>query len=214
MEYVSIEEAKEIFGINFIGSEEISLVADLMNLKNPSRFSFIPNIPFDNKTLLKLSKTHLLFLGVPFTSHGGKLTLMDMRSFYGMDSSVHEPCFYNQDWYVNEPFANHSTLEYKWYLLKKELIDETRGQSVKILDEDLDSTLPSAIVCAYAFFTYFYVSGIYLWKNDFVWCSDLDINDDRIYVGRYFDPQGSAKNGFSIHRHLRIKENYGQIEML
>ena len=31
----------------------------------------------------------------------------------------------------------------------------------------------------------------------------------RIYVGRYFDPLGISKNGFSVHRQLRIRNNYG-----
>ena len=34
-------------------------------------------------------------------------------------------------------------------------------------------------------------------------------NSDQIYVGRYIDPIKINKNGFSIHRHLKIKNNYG-----
>ena len=45
----------------------------------------------------------------------------------------------------------------------------------------------------------------------FIWCNDVDANGDRIYVGRYFDPLGISKNGFSVHRQLRIKNNYGCI---
>lgn len=52
-----------------------------------------------------------------------------------------------------------------------------------------------------------------LWKHDFVWCSDMDHNGDRIYVGKYHDISGVNKNGFSIHRHLALRECYASINL-
>ena len=48
-----------------------------------------------------------------------------------------------------------------------------------------------------------------LWRHDFIWCDDSDHNGDRIYTGRYIDPNGINKNGFNIHRHLSIRPCYG-----
>ena len=48
-------------------------------------------------------------------------------------------------------------------------------------------------------------------NNDYVWCSDVDDKGDQIYVGRYTDASGLNADGFEIHRHLRIKQNYGVV---
>lgn len=54
--------------------------------------------------------------------------------------------------------------------------------------------------------------GEKLWYHDFVWCSDVDHNGDRIYVGKYNDIDGVNKDGFSIHRHLALRLCYGCID--
>lgn len=207
----SMQLAKEIFGKNFMGPDEMNAIAHLTKTTTVSTDIHVPEIPFSETILRQKSKSHILFLGIADTADKTPLTLMNMRNTYGMDASLAEPCFYNQDWYVNELFANECRIEFKWYLLRKELLNETRGQQV---NEDAASSFPSALVCAFAFFAWFYHSGEYLWKNEFVWCSDVDGNGDRIYVGRYFDPAGIAKNGFSIHRHLRIRQHYGAIDVM
>ena len=77
------------------------------------------------------------------------------------------------------------------------------------------SKLPSALLCAFVFFSNYYnTNGELLWKNDFTWCSDIDSNDDQIYVGRYIDVKGLNKNGFNIHRHLKIKNNCSCIDTI
>ncbi len=124
----------------------------------------------------------------------------------------HEPCFYNQDWYLQEPFARDRVLPSGWFLLRKTLADESRGAlpAIHQRGDDNAATLPYAIACAYAFFAYFLCTeGKLLWPHDYLWCVDLDHNNDQIYVGRYNDPSGINKNGFSIHRHLVIRSCYG-----
>lgn len=212
MEGITVEAAKEILGKNFIGVEAVTAIADKLNLLHPSALKqSIPAIPYTQQQLLAVADTHLLFLFIPFTAQEKALTLLEMRSFFGMDPNIQEPCFYNQDWYVKEKFVNESLATCKWFLLRKELINESRGKGI---DENTNhENLPSALVCAYAFFAHYFNTGEYLWKTDFVWCSDTDANGDRVYVGRYFDPQAIAKNGFSIHRHLRLSKMYGSIEV-
>jgi hypothetical protein len=72
-------------------------------------------------------------------------------------------------------------------------------------------TFPPAVLCAFAFFVNWFYNSECVWEHDFVWCKDVDHNNDRIYVGKYRDTNGLNKNGFSIHRHLAIKSWYGSI---
>ena len=77
-----------------------------------------------------------------------------------------------------------------------------------------DFLFPTAILCAYTFFVYYFLTGEHLWYHDFVWCSDADHNGDRIYVGKYHDVDGVNKNGFSVHRHLALRNCYAAVNAL
>lgn len=206
---MNYQEAKKIMGKNFIGPDELALIALSLNiapLKN------IPKIPHSEKLLKKLAKEYILILGVPKDKNGEPLTLNNMRSFLGYDPVVNEPCFYNQDWYLKEKFAKDTTLKSKWYLIRKEVMKESRGLRPEVLEGKLKKgqQFPSAILTAFTFFAYYFLNdGALLWKHDFIWCSDKDKNGDRIYTGRYTDPKKINKNGFNIHRHLSIRPAYG-----
>jgi len=204
----SIAEAKQVLGTNFIGPDELALIADKMGIKIPSE---IPIIPYDLEDLKNKKNDYILIIGASKMSNGKPLTLRALRDHFGINPDVSEPCFYNQDWYLKENFIEKS-LKSKWFLIRKNVFNETRGKNP---DEIINHySFPTAILCAYSFFIYWFHANECLWKHDFVWCNDLDANDDRIYVARYFDPIGISKNGFSVHRHLRIRENYGCAEEL
>lgn len=68
-------------------------------------------------------------------------------------------------------------------------------------------------MCLY-FFAYYHVRKELLWYHDFIWCHDIDHNGDRIYIGKYHDVDGVNKNGFSIHRHLALRNCYAAIEQI
>ena len=72
---------------------------------------------------------------------------------------------------------------------------------------------PSAILCVFTFFAYYYSYNQMLWYHDFVWCEDVDHNGDRVYVGKYHDVDGINKNGFSIHRHLALRPCYASVNI-
>ena len=205
----SITEAKEIMGANFIGPIELNNIADKLSIKVPTN---IPNIYFGLDELKNKKRDYILILASSQMKDGEPLTLLTLRDHFGINPDISEPCFYNQDWYLKEEFASNCNIEQKWYLIRKELIDTTRGMDAETQSEVNNNSLPSAAVCAYVFFAYFYFSSQYLWQNDFVWCCDLDSNGDRIYVARYFDSTGGSKNGFSIHRHLRLRDCFGCID--
>lgn len=195
--------AKDLFKNNFIGVEELNLIADQIGI---SRISFdkVPPISFEIDTLKESSNTHILIFGWPYFLDDSELTLTKMRKHIGFAPDKSEPCFYNQDWYLKEHFANNSTFQTGWYLLRKTIDNKTRG---KVPEKSLN--LPSALLSAYTFFAHYFLNKELLWKDDYIWSSDRDSNQDMIYVGRYEDSKGMNKNGFSIHRHLTITDIYG-----
>lgn len=206
MERTTIEQAKELFGSNFIGSDELKPLFERMGFL----FSSIqmPEIQYPLDDLKKYSNDYILILGIPELGDT-KLSITNFRRCFGMNPNFSEPCFYNQDWYINEKFI-HDTLELRWYLLKKDAIESSRAvQPTELLKEHV--SFPTAILCVYSFFAYYYANKEMLWYHDFIWCSDIDHNGDRIYVGKYHDVDGVNKNGFSIHRYLALRKCYASV---
>lgn len=207
--------AKKLFGKNFIGYDELYTIRKEMGILVPSiDINQVPDIPYPEELLTKLSNDYILILGSQFYQDKSPLTIMKLREHFGIDPHISEPCFYNQDWYLNEKFANQKHLENKWYLIKKNVYEEGRGKSPQEIKNTHKILFPSAILACYTFFTYYFVNnGEILWKYDYIWCEDYDHNGDQIYVGRYEDPDGINKNGFSIHRHLAIRRGYSYIDI-
>jgi hypothetical protein len=201
------EIAREILGKNFIGLNELKKISESM----PVCTDVIePPVIFAIDFLEQHKETHLLILGLSWLANGKALTIRSLREHFGFDPAVFEPCFYNQDWYLNEKFIDYK-LPNEWFLVGKNIAKESKGVSPEIVSQKF--RLPSALLCTYTFFvSWFYHSKI-LWTSDYIWCDDLDSNGDRIYVGRYSDPKKINKNGFSIHRHLRISDSYGCLEL-
>ena len=203
MEGISILEARQLFGDNFIGKKELKSFFSEINL--PYDNIIEPSIQYTREQLEQCASDYILILGVS----SPEITIRSLRSHYGLNPDNSEPCFYNQDWYLSEDFIDN-TLETKWYLLKKDVIEDSRA----VMPLDLTKSgisFPSAILCTYAFFAFHHATGKYLWWHDFVWCSDLDHNGDRIYAGKYHDIDGVNKNGFSVHRHLALRPCYGAV---
>lgn len=204
----NIESVKEIFENNFIGLKELTSISKHVKICVDM---LEPPIPYSIDQLIKFRDTHLLILGVSWMQNGKPVTIKSLRDHFGIDPYLSEPCFYNQDWYLNEEFINYQ-LANKWFLISKNIIDESKGESHRILIQKYK--FPSAILCAYSFFVCWFYLSEPLWRNDYIWCKDIDHLGDQIYVGQYFDITKTNKNGFSIHRYLSIKNNYGCISLL
>lgn len=204
MERSTIDRLKQLFGRNFIGSDEVKPLLERIGQGE----IIIPELNYSFEELEQSAKDYLLVMGLP--SVGAKpLTIRTLREVFGVDPDTSEPCFYNQDWYMHEDFIDRQ-MESRWYLLRKEVIETSRA----VMPEQLmavDYTFPTAILCAYAFFAYWFCYDEKLWYHDFVWCSDTDHNGDRIYVGKYHDVDGVNKNGFSVHRHLALRNCYAAV---
>lgn len=202
-----LEKAKQLFGVNFIGIDELSAIADKLGIQVPL---LAPELPYSQSELELHSKDCILILGIEKMIDGKGFTLMNLREKFGTDSLVSEPSFYNQDWYLKEKFITEG-LENRWYLIKKSVFEDSRAVLPNLLETKYK--FPNALLCAYAFFVFWFHENTILWKFDFVWCSDTDHNGDRIYVGKYADIDGVNKNGFSIHRHLALRDSYACISI-
>ncbi len=205
-----LEEAQLLFGDNFIGTDVLNSISKELGISTISEP--VPPITFSKDELKRFAEEdYLLILGIPQLANGHLITINELVKKYGKDPNKNEPCFYNQDWYVSEEFVSNRSIEFKWYLVGKNLTPQSRGKELdKAQIKNLK--LPSAILCVYTFFVYFLANqGSCLWKNDFVWCDDQDHNGDRIYIGKYIDPNGVNKNGLEIHRHLSLTLQYGCI---
>lgn len=205
--------ARKIMGNHIIGPLELQKVKSVMNLSaHLLEVSKVPKILISEKQLGVLKKNgYLLVLGIPKDNSNKTITINYLRNRFGWDSSKKEPCFYNQDWYVNESFAQ-TPLQFKWYAIRNTIIPKSRGKSPDELIKTINNVevFPQAILTAFTFFSYYFITGgTILWHNDFIWCSDKDHSGDRIYTGRYIDPKGTNKKGFNVHRHLTISRIYG-----
>lgn len=202
---------------NIIGIEKLKAVAEKLGIfVSPKNYSDVPVIPEKlSKEYYKNSESNILILGIPLYKDQTPLTIVKMREHFGIDPEINEPCFYNQDWYMNEKFANQTNLEFKWYLIPKGLINISKGLTVDEYkrNENISGNLllPSALLTAFTFFTYNLLFDETIWPNEYIWCSDFDNNHDRIYIGKYYDPKRINKNGLEIHRHLTIKNYHGLI---
>jgi hypothetical protein len=156
--------------------------------------------------LLKKLKDSNFLIYIPNKINKEFFNLNKLVDIFKFDESLNNVCFYNQDWYFKEDFFFNSPKKSKWVLINKSVKDQTRGlnpSNIKNLN------LLSSFEYTFIFFTYFLITNKYLWPNDYIWTNDFDSHNDQIYVGRYFDVTKKNKNGFSIHRHLSIKNNYG-----
>lgn len=203
---MTIEKAKEIMGEQFIGPDELQKCAPSLLFDIPNE---IPSIPYDEEKLTECKEHYYLILGVSKFADGKDITCRNLKFIFGKDPEVSEPCFYNQDWYDKEEFID-ITMQEDWLLIRKTVFEDSRA----VLPDELirKMTFPTAIRCTYSFFVVWFVRNEKLWCHDFVWCSDVDHNGDRIYVGKYNDVDGVNKNGFSIHRYLALRPCYGAID--
>ena len=204
------EQIRQLFGVNFIGKEELNPFFKALGFgeidlqEKPIQYS-------DADLQKAASEGYILIYGVG-SINGQFITLKLLREKFGVNPDVSEPCLYNQDWYMKEDFMDLK-LENRWYLIKKDVYEESRA----VMPGDLTQqglVFPPAILCGYSFFAYYFAHNEYLWWHDFVWCCDTDHNGDRIYVGKYHDIDGVNKNGFSIHRHLALRPCYGGISVI
>lgn len=186
-------------GDGFVGPDELKSLSFMQG-----RTFETPALSFTEESIRAHAATHLLI----FTPAIKELTIDQFREEFGVDPA-HEPCMYNQDWYLKEDFASKALLDGAWHLIRKEVLSDARAKRPEEIEISLShEQFSSAVTYTFTFFAWWLLRKEILWKHDFLWCSDRDHNGDRIYVGRYEDPAGVNKNGFNIHRHLALRPSY------
>ena len=201
------EQIRQIFGVNYIGKEELKPFFKALGFGDADIQE--PPVEYSDSQLQEAAEEGYILICCVGEIGGHSITLKYLRETFGIDPDESEPCLYNQDWYMKEDFMD-TTLESKWYLIKRDVYEESRA----VMPGDLIQrgiNFPQAILCGYTFFAYYFARKEFLWWHDFVWCCDTDHNGDRIYVGKYHDIDGVNKNGFSIHRHLALRPCYGAV---
>ena len=140
----TIEGASEILGRNFIGPEQLKPFFKI--LKKKINFSQLPEIGFTTAELQGYRNDYILILGVPFAVDGWFINIKNLRSFFGIEQKTNDPCFYNQDWYMKQDFISE-TLMFKWYLVKKEVVEASRSIMPDVLlDTATINKFPQAIL--------------------------------------------------------------------
>ena len=208
MEREELDRLRQLFGQNLIGPDELQPLIERLGWGVDVT---VPDMNYTKEQLEDSSNDYLLVMGVPAIG-GRAVTIRHLREAFGIDPEQGEPCFYNQDWYMHEDFIDRP-LESRWYLLRKQVVEESRA----VMPDQLiaaNYVFPSAVLCAFAFFACWLCYGEKLWWHDFVWCCDTDHNGDRIYVGKYHDVDGVNKNGFSVHRHLALRQCYATVNTI
>lgn len=204
------EAVKKLFGKNFIGKDELKPFFEALGFGDVEIQE--KPIEYSDSDLQKAAEEGYILVYGAENVNGQNITLRFLREKFGVNPDVSEPCLYNQDWYLKEDFMD-LFLNAQWYLIKKDVFEDSRA----VMPGDLNQRglkFPSAILCGYTFFAYYFAQKEYLWWHDFVWCCDTDHNGDRIYVGKYHDIDGVNKNGFSIHRHLALRPCYGSVNCM
>jgi hypothetical protein len=111
--HTSLEHAAQIMDKNMLGPDaavrhfRVSYTEEEL-----LQFAFIP---YSEGMLHACKHTHVLFAGA-------QLSVNEVRKIAASD-------FYDLDWYSHEPFANDRKVIIRWYLLRKDLVPESRSKS-------------------------------------------------------------------------------------
>jgi hypothetical protein len=180
----SQKRAREIMGKNFLGVEE---VAECFGIQlTAEELAKVAEVPFTEATLEECKDTHILFLGVNHNKEGKPLTINRFREMF---PSTGQSRFYSYEdaWYDKEKFATKETPELRWYLIRKTVTEESRSKNYqeqeKLLKENEERE--RAVVYVYGIFLMFKARNERLFETDYAWCTDLDSDGYRVFVGDF-----------------------------
>ena len=135
---VEFEEAKEIFGPDFLGPEAVGATFGVE--LSQEELNQIENIPFTREELEQAKKLGMmLVLRVPRVGKdkaAKPLTIKQLRSVFKGEDKLGDPkkkksnIFYDQSWYDKEDFATKATPSLGWGLVTKKILEESRNQNL------------------------------------------------------------------------------------
>ena len=142
MKQKEIKVLESLFGNNFIGPEQVNNLLNEMGLQFLKKED-VPEMNYTMDLLQSKASDYLLVMGYA-GDDDYPLNIIRFRDTFGVNPEQKEPCLYNQDWYLAEDFVNE-TLAKRWYLIKKDVIEESRA----VMPADLmgqNISFPSAIL--------------------------------------------------------------------
>jgi len=169
---LSQKRAREIMSYNFLGVEEVAEHFGIFLTKE--ELTKVADIPFREKTLQECKDTHILFLGVNHDKQGRLLTIVRLREIFSTEA---KPIISLDEkfWYEKKKFATQETLNLRWHLIRKSVLEESRrksfAQQEKLLKEN--EYRERAVVYIYGLALMFKARGERIFQNDEVWCSDI-----------------------------------------
>jgi hypothetical protein len=177
------EEARDIMGRNFLGTEEVKKYFGELTSEQQEAFSIIP---FPKETLESCKDTHILVADIG-------LSIMDLKKL--------EKCkglFRDQTWYEKYSFAKR-TPEPSWRLIRKTSVENSLNKSWEeqqaLLDHQTDE-VPLTRQIIYTIILHFLATGERLFRTSHVRTSDVDSLGDHVSVGE-FDKDGLLVYGWS-----------------
>jgi hypothetical protein len=199
-----IELARSVLGQDFIGPDELKMISVDFNFD----FNFdFPDLKLSIDDLNKIrSSNMMLILFWPYCLGSTEISIKVMRENFGVSGEFRVDGFYNQDWYINDPFYEKSYSKPCWLRVSKEVEEGLRG--VGPIQKYINEHALDAVLYIYTFFVTLFLRQVILWPHDYVWTSTKDYNGDWVYIGRYKDINGINRDGLSIHRYLSISKIY------
>ena len=172
--------AREIMGKNYFGIEE---GAQYFGVK-PTRtqLSALTEVPLTEAELRECKDTHVLVAVFP-------LSVLEIRG------KVERSLFYNREdaWYNKQAFAKDKG-EAHWQLVRKTPVENSTNKTWQDQQALLakNEETPTAQVMTYTIIGHYLATGIRLFENVYVRCSDVDSGGSRVYVGFF------GSGGFGI----------------
>ena len=204
-----LREAKEIFGENFVGIEEIEKFRGLkfseQEKKNIARMwtEKVKEQKLTKEDLEQLEKEgFMVMLRSGTIEHERKeipATLGNLREKF-------KDLFYNQDWYNDEKFVKEDAVKLAWAIVKKEVLEESRSKDWDEQEEILKQwakehkvdpkfvtrRMPAEV--AYDILAYYSARNERILENDWDWTAVRSSDGEFVSVGS-FDADGLSVYG-------------------
>ena len=126
-----LKEARELFGVDFLGVEEIEKFTG-RKLKEEEKKQ-VAKMWTEKVREQKLTKPELerlkkegfmVILRTAMLTHEGKEIPANVENLRKKFKNL----FYNQDWYDEEKFAKEGAVRMAWAIVKKEVLEESRDK--------------------------------------------------------------------------------------
>lgn len=180
--------ARAIMGENFLGVEAVQ--KHLGARFTEAERERLRDVPYPRETLQACKSSHLLFPGIAADGESSPLTIRRLREMF---PSGGQPCFqsYPKASEREETYRDQRTPEVRWYLIARELREESRSKPYweqKLLVKE-NEYRAHAVVYVYMMLLLFQARGERLFEKDVMLTEDVG-SDGAPVVAGYFSSEG------------------------